>query len=152
MFVSTLTCAKIGLMRKKSFHLILLATTTFICIVAALFFGGRFTASRQSVPLSDRNQILVLLKERIAESGETLFSKKVTSIKDIKVEGEWAITETTLVYRTTGESAIGEGEVDIYRKIDGKWAMAIPGTDIYKKWLDVIPATLIPAETKPYLR
>lgn len=139
-------------MSKKPLFLILLSASALVLALAILVSGGYFALGTQQVKLGSIDQILAIERGKVAQSERTSPPGKVVVIDEVKIDGDWAITEGHWIDQKTGEPWGGEGGIDIYRKVNGKWTTATSGTDTYKKWLDEIPGTLISREIKPFLR
>jgi hypothetical protein len=101
---------------------------------------------------NDEEKITQLFNQKITNVSPPTAPNIEWKITDVEIEGEWAFIEATFVYSETGEIAVGEGAIILFRKIDQQWTMAIMGTDTYKSWLDEVPSTLVPEDLKMFIR
>ena len=51
-----------------------------------------------------------------------------------------------------GKSVVGEGAIYLAKRQGDDWEIAIPGTNLYKNWIEQIPESLVPEELKEFLR
>ena len=119
--------------------------TALVVIAGGAFFFG---AKQQG---SDQDRILSLylttpVYSRI--SMETNGYKE--SIKDVKVDGNWAIVESVVTDTKTGEPVTGI--VEVFHRKSGVWYSSLDNPKLRASWIDQVPESLIPLESKKYLR
>lgn len=101
--------------------------------------------------LSNEEQVAIAFNNAIVQSDTQPPQGEIFKPIDIQIEGEWAIIEATYV-NNLATPTVGEGTVFIGRFTNENWEIAIPGTETYKTWLEVIPESLLSDELKQILR
>lgn len=101
---------------------------------------------------TDEEIITNLFKDSLPESGLPLEENEEFRIEGIETLGEWAFIKATLIDSDSGKPFVGELTFFLFRKVNHEWAIAFPGTDLYKNWLEEFPETLLPSNIKTFLR
>jgi hypothetical protein len=157
----TVPSAPIG--SKKILLWITVSLSVLLLAVAVIYlmFGGQ--SITQQVPTgattlpsstnapTNVEEIVVAFNNTITQANmQPLEGEKFQPV-DVQVEGEWAIIEATYA-NNLGTPTVGEGAIFLGRHISGQWEVAIPGTETYKSWLDLVPESLLSDELKQFLR
>jgi hypothetical protein len=74
------------------------------------------------------------------------------SIDNLAVEGDWAVLDAAPRWKDSGELAGTEGIVLLARRIGTEWKVTAPRDSMFFEWLPSVPESLIPSETKEYLK
>ena len=140
-------------MKKEwSFPIIILASAACITTLIALAVGGYLLVVRQTTTPSDEEQIRKEFARTMSQFEAALAANEKHSIVGFNIQGDWAIVDTAVVDKETGEWSVGEGTIVLFRKLSGRWRAAVPGTNTYESWIDEIPESLLPEDQKIWFR
>ena len=120
-------------------------------ILILIIIGGGYYYFVLSSPTSSTQEVILAFNNTIIQANMQPPPGEIIRPMDVQVEGEWAVIEATYV-NDLGTPTVGEGTVFIGRFINGQWEIAIPGTDKYESWLDLVPESLLSQELKQFLR
>jgi hypothetical protein len=147
-------------MIKRSKILILSLVVVFLLTIAYILNASRIKTTQQEMPtqtstsvlLTDEEVIINLFEDSLIELGLPLEQNEEYRVEGIEKQGEWAFISATLIDSVSGEPFVGELAIFLFRKTNHEWAIAFPGTDLYKNWLEEFPETLLSSNVKMFLR
>lgn len=148
---------------KKSLLWITMSLSILLLVVAVIYlmFGGQLITQQTPPNLanlpsstnapSNVDEVVVAFNNTVTQANMQPPEGEKFQPVDVQVEGDWAIIEATYV-NNLGTPTVGEGAIFLGRNINGQWEVAIPGTETYKGWLDLVPESLLSNELKQFLR
>lgn len=135
---------------KLTIPLMLLAgAACFVMTIVVVVGGAYFFSPKQQG--SDEERVLSLymaVSKTSVEAMEKAGYEEV--IKEVKIDGNWAIVEAVAVETKTGEPV--SGIVEVFHRRFGRWYSSFDNPQLRASWVDQVPESLIPAESKEHLR
>jgi hypothetical protein len=141
---------KVEMVKKKQNRIKLLAGIIMFSLIAWLIYFGY--SQYQYSKLSDEEAVRQEFERVMATEENKLLPNEMLVIQDLRFEDEWARAEVLVVDSQTGQNTVGEATIVIFRKVNSKWTMAKPGSDLEEEWLEMVPESLIPQDLKIWLR
>lgn len=90
--------------------------------------------------------------ERLLISLSSLTESFEPVVLDLRVQKNWGVASIGYRHKDTKEFlAAGPGAVLLKKEV-GRWYAINPGTERFKDWLEAIPESFIPEDTKKFIR
>lgn len=134
----------------SSKRIILLALGAAALVVGAL--AVMYWMTQPDQPESDEAAIQEEFTRIVRPLAEKLSADQHIGIVSWMQEGDWAVVEFNRFYTTGGEPVPAGGSVVLFRRIDGLWHGEYKDPTRYNEWLDEMPESIMPAESKRWLR
>lgn len=135
-------------MKRQGLTPVLVASVLITITVAGLIGGFLLLKdNRGSLELTDEQLIRAEFEKTVDEAPEGQRRK----LEEIEIEGNWAIVGYSGIYIETGEPVPAGPGLMIFKKENGQWHGADGEEPNFSEWLEAIPESLIPQETKDLL-